>query len=102
MANSKLEREQKEILKELKAGLHFPGNWKVTVTRVSEVTTLAWADRGNTIAFSLAVMSPDEEKFRRKVGEYWALSRFYDGEVVKMGREDFSQMCSSLWEYEPL
>lgn len=51
--------------------------------------TVAFIERGNTVEFAMSVMSPDENKFRRKVGEYHALRRMADFETVKMPRAMF-------------
>ena len=60
-------------------------------------TTIAFRDRGNTVEFALAVMSPDEKKFRAKVGEYHALMAFDCGCTVKMARDDFHAMLSGVF-----
>ena len=96
-SNSKLTPNQKICLKtvlrpmQARKGIRLARN---------ETTTMAFMERGNTVEFSLSVASPDEMKFRRKVGDFWALTRFDCGETVKMGKEDFAilqdGMC--LWE----
>ena len=82
-SNTKLNQAQKEDRKILKG--EFAGN-----LMQNGKTTVAYVDRGNTVEFSLAVVSPDEKKFRRKVGEYHALSRFEFGETVRMDKQEFS------------
>lgn len=62
-------------------------------------TTVAYVERGNTVEFSLSVCSPDEKKFRRKVGEYHALSAFEHGETVKMGHLDFCRMMNHVFDF---
>ena len=60
-------------------------------------TTIAFIERGNTVEFSLSVCSPDEKKFRAKVGEYHALMAFEHGETVKMRTVDFFDMLSGVF-----
>lgn len=90
MSNTKLSAAQKDDLKALKK--YFKGE----LANNGE-TTVAYMPLGTTVEFSLAVMSPDEEKFRRKVGEYHALQRFASGETVTMGEHDFHQMVVTVF-----
>ena len=64
-------------------------------------TTIAFWDKPNcnTVEFALSVMSPDEVKFRRKVGEFWAMDRFDAGQTVKMKRVDFYEMMENLYSW---
>ena len=91
-ANTKLDRNQKDILKAFKND--FP---EIQILNVDNKTTMAFINRGNTIEFALSVMAPTEKKFRPKVGEYFAYNRFLDGHTVKMGRIDFEVMCECVW-----
>lgn len=95
MANTKLTPEQKVTLKELREIFAETG---VQFCNLDNRTVMAWRDRGNTVEFALAVMSPDEKKFRPKVGEYIARSRFDSGETTKMSRSDFELMCECVWD----
>ena len=100
MANTKLTREQKSDLKTFKA-VDMPAR-NIELLNLNNATVMAFADRGNTVEFSLAVMSSDEEKFRVKVGEFLALTRFSEGSTVKMERMDFMFMCETVWGAYPL
>jgi hypothetical protein len=60
-------------------------------------TTIAYKERGNIVEFSMSVMSPNEKKFRRKVGEYFALIRFDLNQTVKMSRHDFFYMLGNTF-----
>ena len=77
-SNSKLTQEQKADRKEMMDALP-----KGSTFAVSEcgVTVLA-VPEGDLVAFSSAVMSEDEQKFRRKVGEYHALARYFAAECI--------------------
>lgn len=88
-SNTKLTQDQKTFLKELKAKLP---NVKV---RNNGYTTIAYMDRGNTVEFAVSVAAPNEIKFRRKVGEYYAILRFNYKVTVKMDRKDFYHMMET-------
>lgn len=95
MANSKISKADKQWLKLAKAeipNVHFHNN---------EETTIAFRDNPNcnTVEFALSVASPDEVKFRRKVGEYYAMDRMICGNTVKMKRKDFREMMYSCYDY---
>lgn len=95
MANSKIGAVQKSWLKSFKVArpnVCFHNN---------EETTIAFQDNANcnTVEFALSVMSPDENKFRRKVGEYCAMDRFENGATVKMKRVDFYEMMENLYSW---
>lgn len=59
-------------------------------------TTIAFREKGNTVEFALSVMSPEETKFRRKVGEYYALDRYNTGQTAYMKKVDFYDMLFNL------
>ena len=82
MANTKLDILHKSVLKALRVCQN------VTVGHNGE-TTIVYREVGNTVEFALSVASPDERKFRRKVGEYFARLRMDSGETVKMAAHDF-------------
>lgn len=77
-SNSKLTKEQKAELKELKAyygkrfGFGAAGRVTVVCKRISS----------DLVRFSTSVASRDEMKIRRKVGEWHALDRMESGEAV--------------------
>lgn len=90
-SNTKLTKYQKNILIAMKDEMS-----NVALVDNGE-TTIAFQEKGNTVEFALSVMSPEEKKFRRKVGQYWAYDRFHMGETVKMGREDFHRMLADIF-----
>ena len=92
-ANTKLGDFEKELLKHLKDEM-----FDVKVVNLDNKTTMAYLPRGNTVEFALSVMAPTEKKFRRKVGEYWALTKFENGQTVKMDKDDFMQMTEMVWD----
>lgn len=47
-------------------------------------TIILAVPEGNVTRIFSAVSSPDEAKFRRKVGEYHAMTRFYDNVAAGM------------------
>ena len=60
-------------------------------------TTIAYRILPNTVEFSLSVASPDEKKFRSKVGEFCARNRMDSGETVKMAKNDFYNMMEAVY-----
>lgn len=92
-SNTKLDHTQKSILKGVKKearekGIKWANNGE---------TTVAWKLMGNTVRFAMSVSSPDEIKFRRKVGEYHAITRLmWDGEYTIMSILDFYYMLESV------
>ena len=91
-ANTKLGAFEKELLKNLKAVMP-----DVKVVNLDNKSTMAYLPRGNTVEFALSVMAPTENKFRRKVGEYWALTKFENGQTVKMDKFDFETMLETVF-----
>ena len=95
-SNSKLSAEQKEIFKGMKAD--FTGE----IFSFPEAgLTIAIEHKGlNTSRVAMSVMSPDETKFRRKVGKYHALSKLmYNGEFMTVPRVVPSYFAITLAEY---
>lgn len=90
LSNTKLGKFDKEILRAMK-----DENPKITLSNNME-TTIAFKESINTVEFALSVMSPNEKKFRRKVGEYWAMIRFNEGVTVKMAKHDFYVLMGEL------
>ncbi len=74
LSNSKLSAVQKQARKEMLAQLP---NGASLANDGGCVTILAVPDGSVTRVFS-AVASQDEQKFRRKVGEYHALNRYFN------------------------
>lgn len=91
-SNTKLTDSQKSELRNFKNCTKCEG---ITLAHNGQ-TTMAFLPRGNTVEFALSVASPDEVKFRRKVGEYHALDRFYGGLTVKMLEREFCDMYALL------
>jgi len=99
MANTKLTLSQKTLRKELKNEALADG---VQILNLNDKTVMVFKDKGNTVEFALAVKSQDEQKFRLKVGEYYALDRFYSGQTVKMAKLEFQLMCEYVWGAYPI
>ena len=93
-SNSKLTPGQKL---ELKGMLIEAKSENIEVVFLNNETTMAFQDCGSTVKFSLAVKSSHEKKFRFNVGEYHVLDRFRWGHYAIMAREDFIEMCESVW-----
>lgn len=83
-SNSKLtpqqKAERKELLAELPDGATFANS-------SCGVTVLCVPDSPTLVAISTAIMSADETKFRRKVGQYHALVRYNYGIVTILPRD---------------
>lgn len=75
-SNTKLSSIEKQDLKVFKAGM--PKN--MAFGQCGRVTVLAQIT-GNVVRFSTSVASPDEQKFRRKVGQYHATDRWHNNEI---------------------
>lgn len=100
-SNTKLADYQKEALKGMLYAMGANG-FAHKLAHNGE-TVVTYTERGNTTEFSLAVTSPDEKKFRPRVGAYYALDRFNAGQTVKMEKYDFEKMLRSMSmsEYKP-
>lgn len=90
-SNTKLNFAEKEFLRDMRLAQK---NVKIVV---EWQTTIAYREFPNTIEFSLSVASPDEKKFRVKVGEYHARNRMDNGETVKMRKVDFYTMMECAY-----
>lgn len=90
-SNTKLTAHQKELFKGMKADANIDG---IKLVNNGE-TTIAYIVRGNSVEFATASASPDEQKFRRKVGEFHALVRFYNDRTGKVGRETFQNILDT-------
>lgn len=84
MSNSKLTPEQKIERKELMQIMRDSGGEIMQDSENGATAVILSEFPGSRmVRVSFSFMSPDETKFRRKVGEYWALRRMYwDGESV--------------------
>lgn len=81
MSNSKLTKFQKAERKSMRSELHNAGGWLhsdygVTLSILPEFAGAKMA------RVSVSVASEDEQKVRRKVGEYWALHRMMHCEFI--------------------
>lgn len=88
-SNSKLTPAEKLILKDYREE-----QANTVVYRNSTTTIVVRFNRLNSqlVRFSTSVQSPDEQKFRNKVGEYHARVRFDNGEVSILTRDDFMNL----------
>ena len=94
-SNSKLTPEQNAERKELKFAAFAQG---IALAHNGK-TTIAFKHKGNTVELALSVASPDEVKFRRKVGEFFALCKFFDGATITMSKWDFDYMLDYMELY---
>ncbi len=94
-SNTKLTSAQKDVLKGMKADARANG---MRLVNLDNKTVIAYKRFPNTVEFALSVKSPNEQKFRVKVGEYLALCRFEAGETVKMGVADFEAMMEYVFD----
>lgn len=81
MSNSKLTKFQKAERKSMLSDLHNNGGWLHSDHGVTLCVVPEFA--GSKMArVSVSVASEDEQKVRRKVGEYWALHRMMHCEFI--------------------
>jgi hypothetical protein len=88
-SNSKLTSEQKQWL-EIMIALHPEINFAVMGK-----TTIAFKHLGELVEFATAICADNEKKQRDKVGKHWALSRFDEGQTVKMPKYQFDNMLEN-------
>lgn len=98
-SNSKLDRDQKAERKELMADLPAGS----TMAMSADGFTALVVPAGAVNMLFTAVASPDEEKIRRKVGEYTALCRWVDGIGVPIpadwgGADELMDNPVTFWE----
>ena len=97
MSNSKLTLEQKRDRKEMRADFDTMGDGFINQYPEFGVTIVGRMLQ-NTMQVAVSIMSPDETKFRRKVGEYHALVNFYNAETIPVSidtnLEDFAAVIS--------
>ena len=94
-SNSKLTPEQNAERKDLKFAAK---DQKVQLAHNGQ-STVAFQRKGNTVEFALSVASPDETKFRRKVGEFYALLQFFNNQTIKINAWDFDCMLDCMEIY---
>lgn len=82
VSNTKLFPEQKQYVKEYCKSINpdFYRNDRVTIMMKEEFKD------SRMVAVSMSTMSPDEKKFRKSVGRYYAISNFENGQYVLMNR----------------
>lgn len=95
-SNSKLTADQKNELAAFKAlnpDVVFVDNGNVT---------LAYTDDGKIVRFASSIMSTDEVKFRRKVGQYKAAHRFENENIAMLPSDMFQYFMEmeSFWTKE--
>lgn len=91
-SNTKLSAFEKIALENMRL------NQKDVKIVVNWQTTIAYREFPRTVEFSLSVSSPDEKKFRAKVGEFNARFRLENFESVKMRKVDFYVMMEMVYD----
>jgi hypothetical protein len=89
-ANSKLNQDEKTILKDL-----IKSNPQVRFEHTGK-TTFAFQRVGKLVKFATAIRADNEVKNRRKVGKYWAITRFEYGQTALMRESDFNEMVTNM------
>jgi hypothetical protein len=87
-SNSKLTQAQKQDRKFMLSNLTTQGVVVVT----DGVMTIAYRELGDLVEFCTSIMGNGEQKFRRKVGEYYALDRFDHGFTIKVTQDAFNDI----------
>lgn len=95
-SNSKLTDLQKQFLKAKQLA-----NPDVQFAIMGK-TTIAFKHVGDNVEFATAICADTEKKNRPKVGKYYAIQRFENGQTVKMPFFQFDNMleneeCLSIW-----
>ena len=85
-SNSKLNKFEKSLLKDFTKFNH-----DVQFAIVGK-TTIAFKHVGDLVEFATAICADNEKKNRPKVGKYWAITRFDNGQTVKMPFFQFDDM----------
>ena len=88
-SNSKLGKFEKSLLKDF---LKF--NPDVNFAIMGK-TTIAFKHVGDNVEFATAICADTEKKNRPKVGKYWAITRFENGQTVKMPDYQFDNMLEN-------
>jgi hypothetical protein len=92
-SNSKLNKFEKSVFKDMKKF-----NPDVKFAQMGK-TTIAFAHVGELVEFATAICADNEKKMRPKVGKYWALTRYENGQTVKMPFSQFDNMVeSAFWD----
>ena len=93
-SNTKLDKDQKTDRKELMAKLPDFSQFGYS----GRITTLV-VPSGAVDMLYTAIASPDEQKLRRKVGEYVCLNRRYDGMGVPVQSGSDAQMIAEQLDW---
>ena len=96
-SNSKLNKFEKSLLKDF---TKFNPDVKFAIMGK---TTIAYKHVGYNVEFATAICADTEKKNRPKVGKYWAITRFENGQTVKMPFFQFDNMLENeeylgIWE----
>lgn len=89
-SNTKLTQDQKDWLKIMSA-LHPEIRFAI-----AGETTFAFQHQGDIVEFATAICHDAEKKNRVKVGKYYALDRYFDGNTVKLKFADFDNMLDVI------
>lgn len=83
VSNTKLTLTQKQYIKRYEKvnTVYFFNNGKITLMVKPEF------NNSRMLAVSISTMAPDENKFRKSVGKYFAINNFENGQYVLMSRE---------------
>lgn len=93
-SNTKLTKEQKSILRDMKA--EYP---HVNFATDGDQVTCAFYHEGDNVRFAFSIMSPDEIKFRRKVGELHAMEHVlpdFNAQYAILPEAYFYEMLNAL------
>jgi hypothetical protein len=91
-SNTKLNKLEKSLLKD--ACRDLPD---VKFAQMGK-TTVAFAHVGELVEFATAICADNEKKFRPKVGKYWAMTRYENGQTTKLPFAQFDNMVSAYWD----
>lgn len=84
-SNSKLTAFQKIELREMIADLFWRGGSVFSFPDLGVTVACAPMFDGSRMwGFATSIASPDEQKFRAKVGKFWAIDRLNDGEILQV------------------
>ena len=77
-SNSKLSKFEKSLFKDYRKMLPD------VQFAIMGKTTIAFKHVGDLVEFATAICADNEKKNRPKVGKYWAMTRFENGQTVKL------------------
>ncbi len=88
-SNSKLSKYQKSMLKDT---MKFNPDVQFAIMGK---TTIAFQHVNDLVEFSTAICADNEKKNRPKVGKFYAIQRFENGQTVKMPFFQFDNMMEN-------